>query len=133
MSRPLAVLLCDLDAFKAFNDSYGHLDGDAALVAVAATLSDNLRDDADLAARYGGEEFAVLLSGCDLDQAMQLAHELMDGIGARLTVMCRPVSKRRRRWSSRRRPESHPSLEPKRAASYCRCCAGIRASAGSGP
>lgn len=80
--HPLAVLLCDIDAFKAYNDSYGHLAGDAALRAVAATLAGNLRDADDLAARYGGEEFALLLPGCSLECARQLAQALRAAVQA---------------------------------------------------
>jgi diguanylate cyclase (GGDEF)-like protein len=58
---PLALLLVDLDHFKAFNDRNGHQAGDACLVKVASLLSLAVRRPLDLAARYGGEEFAVLL------------------------------------------------------------------------
>jgi len=79
---PLAVLLCDIDEFKAYNDSYGHLGGDAALAAVAGTLSQALRSGADLAARYGGEEFAVLLAGCDTAEACAIAQRLLELVRA---------------------------------------------------
>ncbi len=78
--RALAVLLCDIDAFKAYNDSYGHLAGDAALIEVARTLAHGLRSSEDLAARYGGEEFAVLLSGCDAEEAMAVAARMLDAV-----------------------------------------------------
>ncbi len=58
--RSYAVALCDVDLFKAYNDRYGHPAGDRALVVVAATLVDQLRD-VDMVYRYGGEEFLVLL------------------------------------------------------------------------
>jgi diguanylate cyclase (GGDEF)-like protein len=77
---PLAVLLCDIDAFKAYNDTYGHLAGDAALTAVAGTLSRMLRSGADFAARYGGEEFAVLLPDCDAGEAAAVAGRMLDAI-----------------------------------------------------
>lgn len=79
---PLAVLIADVDAFKAYNDSYGHLAGDAALGAVAMALAKAVRNDADLAARYGGEEFAVLLPDCDIDEAATLALRMRDAVRA---------------------------------------------------
>ncbi|MFG6462048.1 GGDEF domain-containing protein [Roseateles sp. DXS20W] len=59
-SAPMAVLLCDLDHFKQYNDSYGHLEGDNCLIAVAAALQTALADVATVA-RFGGEEFIALL------------------------------------------------------------------------
>ncbi|MGH8158068.1 MAG: ligand-binding sensor domain-containing diguanylate cyclase [Rhodanobacter sp.] len=79
---PLAVLMCDVDAFKAYNDTYGHLAGDAALTAVAGTLTKVLRPDTDLAARYGGEEFAVLLAGCDATEAAAIAQRMLEAVRA---------------------------------------------------
>lgn len=89
---PLAVLLVDVDDFKAYNDNYGHLGGDAVLGTVASTLAARigsdaganagLHDDANLAARYGGEEFAVLLPDCDPDAALAIARELVAAIEA---------------------------------------------------
>ncbi|WP_299342226.1 two-component regulator propeller domain-containing protein [uncultured Pseudoxanthomonas sp.] len=76
----LAVLLIDVDDFKAYNDSYGHLGGDAALATLAAALATSLRGSDDLAARYGGEEFAILLPDCDTDTALGLARRLVDDV-----------------------------------------------------
>ncbi|MCC7422967.1 MAG: GGDEF domain-containing protein [Planctomycetaceae bacterium] len=61
--QPLAVLLIDLDHFKAVNDRYGHRVGDSVLRAVACSLRDGIRSY-DFVARYGGDEFAILCSGC---------------------------------------------------------------------
>jgi diguanylate cyclase (GGDEF)-like protein len=79
---PLAVLMCDVDAFKAYNDTYGHLAGDVALTAVAGALTGALRPDKDLAARYGGEEFAVLLIGCDGAAAAAVAQRMLQAVRA---------------------------------------------------
>ena len=80
--KPLSVLLCDIDAFKAYNDTYGHLAGDAALTAVAHALSQVMRSGDDLAARYGGEEFAILLAGCDSDGACAMARRALEAVRA---------------------------------------------------
>lgn len=70
---PLALLLCDIDFFKSFNDTYGHLSGDMCLKKVAMALSTCLRRPADLAARYGGEEFALILPDTDEKGALIVA------------------------------------------------------------
>jgi len=57
----IALIMCDVDHFKAFNDTYGHHEGDRCLRLVAGTILKNLERSSDLAARYGGEEFAVIL------------------------------------------------------------------------
>jgi diguanylate cyclase (GGDEF)-like protein len=73
---PLAVMMIDIDRFKAFNDAHGHLEGDRALVAVARALAGELRGDGDLVARLGGEEFAVLAAGPDRHGAIALLERL---------------------------------------------------------
>ncbi len=73
--RPLALLLIDIDNFKAVNDAFGHPTGDAVLRGVAQTLKDGLRCE-DLPFRYGGEEFAVLLRETELPGALRLAERL---------------------------------------------------------
>nr|WP_296076525.1 GGDEF domain-containing protein [uncultured Actinoplanes sp.] len=75
---PVALLLIDLDGFKAVNDTLGHAAGDALLVAVADRLRESVRG-ADLPARLGGDEFAVLLHG-SLDDAEQTARRILSGL-----------------------------------------------------
>jgi len=71
--RSMALLLCDVDHFKAYNDHYGHPAGDACLKQVAAALQACSQRPADMAARYGGEEFAMVLPDTDLAGAAQVA------------------------------------------------------------
>jgi diguanylate cyclase (GGDEF)-like protein len=80
---PLAMLLIDIDHFKAFNDSYGHPAGDTCLRAVAAAVSSAARRPGDLAARYGGEEFAVILPSTDLQAAREVGEMIRTDLAAR--------------------------------------------------
>ena len=76
-STPLALLLVDVDHFKAFNDTFGHQPGDfAGLIAIAASIDDLVRRAGDCAARYGGEEFAVLLPGMRAEDALTVAETI---------------------------------------------------------
>jgi diguanylate cyclase len=75
----LALLLLDIDDFKALNDRYGHAVGDEVLRLVAEVLELSVRET-DLPARYGGEEFAVLAPRTDVDGAMTLAEKLRTAI-----------------------------------------------------
>lgn len=70
-----AVVLCDVDHFKAYNDRYGHLAGDDVLQRVAATISSSLRGS-DAAYRYGGEEFLVVLPEQDAEAAVAITERL---------------------------------------------------------
>ncbi len=71
--RPLSLLMCDIDDFKNYNDTYGHLAGDLCLKKAAAVLTAHLKRTADLAARYGGEEFVIVLPETDLAGALSVA------------------------------------------------------------
>lgn len=77
--KGLAVLFCDLDGFKAINDRYGHVCGDAVLVEVARRLEQGVRDN-DTVARLGGDEFVVLADGLGLAEASDLAVRLRNAI-----------------------------------------------------
>jgi len=80
--RPLAVMMIDVDHFKAFNDLYGHLEGDACLCRIAAAIRETLTPTDEFVARYGGEEFAVI--ACDIDRtgAQQLADRILSATRA---------------------------------------------------
>ncbi|WP_027665027.1 diguanylate cyclase [Rhizobium leguminosarum] len=73
---PLSLLLIDVDHFKAYNDTYGHLKGDNCLRIIGGILRSIAKRPRDLAARFGGEEFAILLPGTDRDGALRLAETL---------------------------------------------------------
>ncbi len=72
----LALLMIDVDNFKAFNDTYGHPAGDECLHTVAAILADEAQRSSDLAARYGGEEFAILLPNTDAAGCLRLGERI---------------------------------------------------------
>ncbi len=81
-AAPLALLLCDVDHFKAFNDGYGHPAGDLCLQNVAAVLAAALLRPGDLVARWGGEAFAVLLPETPRAAAEHVAHRLLGAVEA---------------------------------------------------
>ena len=70
-----SLLICDIDHFKKFNDTWGHQTGDQVLRLVSACLSENVKGR-DTAARYGGEEFAVILRGTSLEAATKVADQI---------------------------------------------------------
>lgn len=83
---PLAMLLIDIDHFKAINDTYGHLCGDECLKAVASCIRANAGRTSDMVARYGGEEFAVLLANTHREGAYLVAERI------RIAVSTQPVA-----------------------------------------
>ena len=76
---PLSLLMIDVDLFKGVNDSYGHIVGDAVLIAIAEGIVKCTRNS-DVVFRYGGEEFVVVLSNTKLDGAMHLAERIRASI-----------------------------------------------------
>lgn len=82
LRKPLALLMIDVDSFKKFNDTYGHLAGDDCLKRVGdALLRVSHRSD-DMIARYGGEEFAVILPGSDIEGALRFARSALETVAA---------------------------------------------------
>lgn len=79
---PLSIVMMDVDFFKRYNDTYGHVAGDACLRQVAQALQDNLVRPADLAARYGGEEFVALLPDTDPAGARMVAERIRSAVMA---------------------------------------------------
>jgi diguanylate cyclase len=85
--EPLSLMMTDVDQFKKFNDTYGHLTGDQVLRLVAMSVRQNIKGQ-DIAARYGGEEFAVVLPNTVLRSATTVADHI------RRAVMTKELMKR---------------------------------------
>jgi diguanylate cyclase (GGDEF)-like protein len=77
ISGSFALLLCDVDFFKEYNDNYGHPAGDRCLVAVAAILARSARRSSDFVCRFGGDEFAVLLPDTPIEGAREVACSIL--------------------------------------------------------
>ncbi|GFO70357.1 hypothetical protein GMLC_39360 [Geomonas limicola] len=88
--RPQALIMIDIDDFKALNDTFGHPAGDQVIAEVAGVIRDALRG-ADLATRYGGEEFAVLLPGTRAKDALRVAERIRSRI-ANLRLAMGPLT-----------------------------------------
>lgn len=78
----LSLILCDIDFFKLYNDTYGHQAGDTCLKKVAQAIANAVKRPADLVARYGGEEFAVILPYTNAEGAMQVAQTIRNQVKA---------------------------------------------------
>lgn len=88
--RGVSVLYCDLDNFKAINDSLGHGNGDLFLKIVTQRIRDSVRNS-DTVARLGGDEFAVLLDNVDTETALAMAARIIETVGAELTLADRTL------------------------------------------
>ncbi len=80
--KTVALILCDVDFFKAFNDRYGHIAGDKALSSVAKAIDSCFQRAGEVAARYGGEEFGVVVPGADIESAAALAEKVQEKVNA---------------------------------------------------
>ncbi|MGR0480251.1 MAG: diguanylate cyclase [Candidatus Electronema sp. V4] len=78
--KVFSLLIADIDFFKSYNDTYGHLEGDTCLRAVAQTLAQSAARASDFTARYGGEEFVILLPGAELEQALLVAEKARQAV-----------------------------------------------------
>lgn len=81
-NSPLALLMVDIDHFKAYNDALGHLAGDDALRRVSAALQASLQREGDVACRYGGEEFAIILPSTGQEGAGHVAARIHAAVAA---------------------------------------------------
>ncbi|WP_163831042.1 GGDEF domain-containing response regulator [Spartinivicinus ruber] len=79
-NSPLCLMMIDVDYFKQYNDTYGHLGGDECLRLVAQTIKRQLRRPVDLVARFGGEEFVILLPDTRLTGGRQIGESLLEAI-----------------------------------------------------
>ncbi|WP_404405272.1 GGDEF domain-containing protein [Pelagibacterium halotolerans] len=79
---PIALLMCDIDDFKALNDHLGHMEGDRCLTRVARVIEECVRSEMDCVARYGGEEFLVLLADATDAEAMTTAERIRQRVAA---------------------------------------------------
>ncbi|MCT7956776.1 PAS domain S-box protein [Laspinema palackyanum] len=79
---PLSLILCDIDFFKPYNDTYGHQAGDESLKQVAVAIQKASKRPLDFVARYGGEEFAVILPDTDADGAISVGETIREGVKA---------------------------------------------------
>lgn len=80
--KEISLMLCDIDLFKAYNDHYGHQQGDACLKLVADVLLDSILRPSDFVARYGGEEFAIVMPDTPKEGALQVAERIHDKLKA---------------------------------------------------
>ena len=81
-NKTLSIIMCDVDHFKNYNDTYGHQMGDTCLQKIAAAISDACKRPGDLAARYGGEEFVVILPDTTPEGTLKIANAIKHNIEA---------------------------------------------------
>jgi diguanylate cyclase (GGDEF)-like protein len=80
LNLPITVLMIDVDYFKKYNDSLGHLEGDKALIAIAQYLKNNIKRETDFVARFGGEEFVCILPFLKKDEALEFAKIMVQSV-----------------------------------------------------
>lgn len=80
ISRPLSLVLIDIDHFKQYNDTYGHIEGDTCLRKIAKTIDNTVIIEGSLVGRYGGEEFLVILPRTDKEEASSIAEDIKRNI-----------------------------------------------------
>jgi len=78
-NHPLSLILLDLDKFKEYNDTYGHLAGDKMLAKSGKIILSNIRENVDTAFRYGGDEFAIILVEANKEIVLNTSERLKKG------------------------------------------------------
>lgn len=87
--RPISIIMLDIDYFKNYNDTYGHVAGDNCLRGIGQTIKKIVNSPNDISSRYGGEEFAIILPETGLDRATTMAEQLRAEIEALGIAHCR--------------------------------------------
>ena len=82
LRAPLSLIMCDVDCFKIYNDTYGHQQGDRCLQQIAQAISSAIERPADIVARYGGEEFAIILPHTSQSGALKVAAKIRVAVKA---------------------------------------------------
>ncbi|WP_237395413.1 diguanylate cyclase [Okeania sp. KiyG1] len=77
---PLTIIMCDIDYFKSYNDTYGHQTGDYCLRQIAQAIKRSVKRPADLVARYGGEEFAIILPNTVIEGGIHVAERIQQQV-----------------------------------------------------
>jgi len=80
LNLPVTIVMIDIDYFKKYNDSLGHLEGDKALIAVAQCLKNNIKRETDFVARFGGEEFVCVLPFIEKDEALEFSKKMVQSV-----------------------------------------------------
>lgn len=82
LQSPLGILMADIDFFKSYNDTFGHLQGDWCLKKIAQTIKESVKRPRDFVSRFGGEEFIVLLPDTDLEGCAVAAERILGNIAS---------------------------------------------------
>lgn len=94
LAIPISLLMMDIDNFKLYNDTYGHLAGDDCLKLISGAIHDTIKRESDFIARYGGEEFAIVLFGVESNVAATLAENIREHVfGLKIPHSSSTVSK----------------------------------------
>ncbi len=79
-AQPLAIVMCDVDYFKPYNDHYGHQAGDETLINIAQALQSTINRSGDLVARYGGEEFVIVIADSNLENCQAVTNRALQAV-----------------------------------------------------